>query len=88
LLVITRFTTANKKNKNKKEIGERLYYKFEDELFSKHADVSFSFKTTFREVDEDGNKISIVGGNEGEIHYKLVYVIKYSEYVKRISELG
>jgi len=28
----------------------KLYYKPEDELFSRHAEVCFSFKTIFREV--------------------------------------
>jgi hypothetical protein len=59
-------------------------------LFSKQADVSFAFKTTFREVDENGKKISMVGelgsGNP-EIHYKLIYLVKYSEYVKQLPEL-
>lgn len=41
---------------------EKLYYKAEDELFLRHAEVSFSFKTIYRETMEDGTKKVIVGG--------------------------
>jgi len=68
-------------------VSERCYYKYEDEIFQKSADISFAFKTTFRDVDEEGNKISIVGGGGPESHYKLVYLIKFSEYVKKFPEL-
>lgn len=55
----------------------------------KHAEVSFSFKTIFRETLEDGTKKSIVGGGASapETQYKLIYIIKYSEYEKRSKEL-
>ncbi len=56
---------------------------------SKSAEVCFSFKTTFRETLEDGSKKIIIGGAGGsETHYKLVYLIKFSEYEKKIKELA
>ncbi len=38
---------------------------------------------------DDGTKKNIVGGGKGapETQYKLVYLIKYSEYEKRIKEI-
>jgi hypothetical protein len=38
---------------------------------------------------QDGSKKVIVGGgnNAPETHYKLVYLIKWSEYEKRLREL-
>jgi hypothetical protein len=37
---------------------------------------------------EDGTKKLFIGGGGGpETHYKLVYLIKTSEYEKRIKEL-
>lgn len=77
-----------KKQKTAAAATERLYYKYEDELFSKHAEVSFSYMTTFRETMEDGNKQNFTGGNGAETHYKLIYLIKFSEYEKRINELA
>ena len=54
------------------------------------AEVSFSFKTIFRETLEDGTKKAIVGGgqNAPETQYKLIYLIKWSEYERRLKELG
>ena len=92
LLVISRFTRENKKKgKGKQEsAGERLYYKYEDEVMSKGAEVCFEFKTRFKEVLEDGTKQFFTGGGIGggpETHYKLVYLIRMSEYEKRLKEL-
>jgi hypothetical protein len=38
---------------------------------------------------QDGTKKSIVGGgaNAPETHYKLAYLIKWSEYERRLKEL-
>jgi hypothetical protein len=38
---------------------------------------------------EDGTKKNIIGGGNGapETQYKLIYLIKYSEYEKRLKEL-
>ncbi|CDW91073.1 UNKNOWN [Stylonychia lemnae] len=95
LLCITRYTIENEKRdglkKQKTEGGNtKLYYKAEDELFSRHAEVSFSFKTIFRETMQDGQKKNIVGGGSGapETHYKMIYLIKYSEYEKRLKEIA
>jgi len=91
LLVITKYAVENKKRGAKGTTGgeEKLYYKAEDEMFVRHAEASFAFKTTFRETLEDGTKKNIVGGGQGapETQYKLVYLIKYSEYQKRAREL-
>ena len=88
--MVSRYTLeSEKRRENKKQkVDERLYYKFEDDVFSKHAELSFSFKTVFRETLEDGSKRNIIGGVGGsETHYKLVYLIKFSEYEKRLKEL-
>jgi hypothetical protein len=55
----------------------------------RHAEVSFSFKTIYRETLADGTKKSVVGGgnNAPETQYKLIYLIKYSEYEKHLKEL-
>jgi hypothetical protein len=99
LLVISRYTIENPKKAaaNASEVGlkrqktseERLFYKAEDELFLRSAELSFSFKTIFRETMQDGSKKSIVGGgaNAPETHYKLVYLIKWAEYERRLKEL-
>eukprot|EP00347_Sterkiella_histriomuscorum_P017446 403349340 len=98
LLAITRYTVDNmdlKKNKNQtqqeqpKTGNTKMFYKPEDELFSRHAEVQFSYKTTFRETMQDGTKKNVVGAGQGapEIHYKMIYLIKYSEYEKRIREI-
>jgi hypothetical protein len=90
LLVISRYSVENESRmgQKKQKVQEKLYYKSEDDLFSKNAEVSFSFKTIFRETTEEGKKINIIGGNGGpETHYKLIYLIKYSEYEKRGKEL-
>ena len=37
----------------------------------------------------DGTKKVVVGGGGGpETHYKLIYLIKYSEFEKRLKDLG
>jgi hypothetical protein len=99
LLVISRYTIENPKKaatsdaplKRQKTSSaeERLFYKAEDELFLRSADLAFSFKTIFRETMQDGSKKSIVGGgaNAPETHYKLVYLIKWAEYERRLKEL-
>ena len=93
LLVISKYAIENpKKNKGgqveKKQKGdEKLYYKPEDEIFSKHAEVNFAFKAVFRETMEDGTKKTITGGGGPETLYKMIYLIKYSEFEKRIKEL-
>jgi hypothetical protein len=93
LLVISRYSIENARRKGpdakKQKTEEKLYYKAEDDLFLRHCEASFSFKTIYRETLEDGTKKTIVGGGQGapETQYKFVYLIKYSEYEKRLKEL-
>lgn len=69
-------------------VTQRLYYKPEDEFFSKFAEISFAYKTTFKETLADGStKIVTGGGNGPETHYKMIYLIKNSEYEKKLKDL-
>ena len=43
------------------ERKERLYYRWEDGVFERDAEVSFCFQTTFKEVADDGTKSYIQG---------------------------
>ena len=93
LMVISRYAVENSRksatDQKRQKIDEKIYYKAEDELFLRSAELSFSFKTIFRETMQDGTKKSIIGGgtNSPETHYKLIYLIKMSEYEKRLKEL-
>ncbi len=69
------------------KIDEKLWYKQEDDLFSQNAEICFSYKTTFRETMQDGTKKNIVGGGGSETHFKMIYLIKFSEYEKRLKDL-
>ena len=66
---ISRFFITKKEKGGKKQIGNqasyRKYYKFEDELFCNKAEISFSFKATFIEKDENGKKLIFTDGNVG-----------------------
>jgi len=92
--VISRYSVENARrgasDQKRQKTDEKLFYKAEDELFLRSAELSFSFKTIFRETMQDGTKKSIVGGgqNAPETHYKLIYLIKWSEYEKRLKELN
>jgi hypothetical protein len=64
LLVLSKFSVPNE-IAQKKTAGssyyipsadERLYYRWEDDVFDKKAEVSFCFQSTFKEVAEDGTK--------------------------------
>jgi len=37
----------------------RMYYHIEDKIFWPEAEISFTYQTTFRYVDDDGNKVSV-----------------------------
>lgn len=98
LLVISRYSIENQRraaaaaaalDPKKQKLEEKLFYKAEDELFLRTCESSFSFKTIYRETMDDGTKKIVIGGGQGapEAQYKLVYLIKYSEYQKRIKEL-
>ena len=54
------------------------------------AVASFTFLTTFRYVDDDGKKHSVTGpqgGSNSETQYKVVYLIKFENFVKKIGAL-
>ena len=60
LLVLSRFTvpvTGGGDNETK----EKLFYKWEDALLWKVADVSFTFKASFSYLDAEGNKLRSTG---------------------------
>jgi hypothetical protein len=67
--VISRFSIENARKGagelKKQKVEEKLFYKAEDELFLRSAEVSFSFKTVYRETMEDGTKKNIIGGGHG-----------------------
>ena len=54
LLVISRYSIENARrgasDQKRQKTEEKLYYKAEDELFLRNAELSFSFKTIFRET--------------------------------------
>ncbi len=64
LLVISKYSIENQRKKDLKRVKteEKLYYKAEDELFLRSAEISFSFKSTIRETMADGTKKNIIGG--------------------------
>ena len=54
------------------------------------AEFSFSYLTTFRYVDDDGKKHSVTGpqgGSNSETQYKVVYLIQFDSFVKKINAL-
>jgi len=69
--------------------AEKRFYKWEDSVLWPASTVSFSYLTTFREVDDEGNKISIQGNRgESETHYKLIYLIDFKTYQQKIMSLS
>ena len=54
-MVLSRFTVPVSGGGDN-ETKEKLFYKWEDALLWKVADVSFTFKATFRYLDAEGNK--------------------------------
>ena len=101
LLVVTKFTLPNEVVFDKKlkgtafyipEASERLYYRWEDDVFERKAEVSFCFQSTSKEVADDGTKSYIQGpcsqsGGGKETHYRMIYLLKWEEYVKAIPVL-
>ena len=55
MLILSRFTVPVAGGGDS-ETKEKLFYKWEDALLWKVADVSFTFKATFRYLDAEGNK--------------------------------
>jgi hypothetical protein len=79
VLVITRYTVPTKRAQD----NEKYFYHCEDKFLWAKAEHSFSFLTTFRYVDDDGNKQSVSGAQGGaETQYKLVYLLPWKDYCK------
>ena len=63
LLVLTKFTIPNEnvvKDQAPKR-DDRLYYRWEDDVFEAKSSVSFFYQSTFKEVADDGSKSYIQG---------------------------
>ena len=55
LLVISKFTVPNTvADQTQKE--DRIFYRWEDDIFQKNAIVDFSYLSTFKEVNDDNEK--------------------------------
>lgn len=71
VLILTRFT--------KEGSSERKYYKFEDEVLLTKAIFEYEWKTVVKDDQEER------AGTESQ--HKLVYMIKYTDYVGSIAEI-
>ena len=97
LLILSRYTVPVKQKESVKGPGtaaddiegtEKLYYKWEDTVLLPQADVSFQFKAEFRFIDDDGKKQCVTGSMDGkEVQYRLIYLIKYDNYLREIKKL-
>jgi hypothetical protein len=70
--------------------AERLYYHWEDSPLLASADMSFTYLSTFREIDEDGKKHNYLGsfGTGLEKQYRIVYLISAKNYYAKIAGLS
>ena len=71
---------------------DRLYYRWEDEVFTKNAQFEFEYQTTFKDINDAGTKSYIQGSNSQsgggtETHYKLIYMIEWKKYVESGKKL-
>jgi hypothetical protein len=85
---VYRYTVPQGKKKG--ESGkEKCYYHLEDAYLWPEAEASFTYMTTFRVTDDDGNKQSVQGVVNGgnETQFKLVYIIKMATYLKQVQLL-
>ena len=55
ILFISKFAVENEKVKNFTR-NDRLYFRWEDDVFEKQAAHSFWFQSSFKEVKEDGSR--------------------------------
>lgn len=93
LLALSKFTVPNElvnKGQHKKE--DRRYYHWEDQVFEKHSEICFHYLSTFKEVADDGSKSFIQGAcaqaaGGKETQFRLVYLIKWSEYKRLVPGL-
>jgi len=72
---------------------DRLYYRWEDDVFEREAVVSFWFQSTFKEVNEDGVKSFVQGpcsqaGGGQETQYKFIYILPWKNYERLAGSLG
>jgi hypothetical protein len=70
--------------------AERLYYHWEDSSLLASADLSFTYLSTFREIDEEGKKHNFLGsfGNGLEKQYRVIYLISAKNYYAKIAGLN
>ena len=92
LLVQSKFTVDNQTAKTKPKRDEWIYYRWEDSLFEPKAEISFNFQSSFKNVADDGKKSYVQGATESvgggsETQYRLIYLIKWDQYVKLSNQL-
>jgi len=70
--------------------AEKLYYHWEDSTLLASAECSFTYLSTFREVDEEGKKHNFLGsfGNGLEKQYRIIYLISAKNYFAKIAGLS
>lgn len=83
LLVLSKYATKNQQTEDA-EGQQRMYYKWEDEVFEKESEMSFTYLTTFADTDDNGKKVYSHGGGGAETQHKLVYLISFKEYLKQV----
>lgn len=93
LLVLSKFSVPNACIAANPDRKERLHYRWEDDVFERDAEVSFCYQSTFKEMAEDGTKSYIQGtcaqaGGGAETQYRIVYLISWKNYEKRIDTLA
>ena len=92
ILVQSKFTVDNQSAKNKPKRDEWIYYRWEDSVFEPKAEISFNFQSSFKDVADDGKKSYTQGATEhvgggSETQYRLIYLIKWDQYVKLSKQL-
>ena len=60
ILVLSKFSVDNNSVKTMAR-KDRLYYRWEDDIFEREAVVSFQFQSTFKEVNDEGEKSFVQG---------------------------
>ena len=93
LLVLSKFTipqgSGEKAGKDMQDLPDKAFYKWEDQVLWPESDVSFTYMSTFRYVDDDGKKQTYQGSQGGkEIQYRLVYLIPFKKYLAKIKTLN
>lgn len=91
LLFISKFAVENDKVSTFTR-NDRLYFRWEDDVFEKQAVHSFWFQSSFKEVKEDGSRSFVQGpnamaGGGKETHYRLIYLVEWSKYAAKAAQL-